>query len=118
MNSHHSLLFLRTQEFCLVCFVLHHMLCCRLDVCTECLKVILPSNPSKNKCMIPDRDKGRVEDILDEENRYVWTVGAEKKGTPVFVHFSATVSSSAERGIMCDKILGPDTLNVDMGDFV
>ena len=29
-----------------------------------------------------------------------------------------TVSSSAERGIMCDKILGPDTLNVDMGDFV
>merc|ERR1712039_378583 len=26
-----------------------------------------------------------------------------------------TVSSSAERGIMCDKILGPDTLNVDMG---
>ena len=31
---------------------------------------------------------------------------------------SITVSSSAERGIMCDKILGPDTLNVDMGDFV
>ena len=29
-----------------------------------------------------------------------------------------TVSSSAERGIMCDKILSPDTLNVDMGDFV
>ena len=29
-----------------------------------------------------------------------------------------TVSSSAERGIMCDKIFGPDTLNVDMGDFV
>ena len=29
-----------------------------------------------------------------------------------------TVSSSAERGIMCEKILGPDTLNVDMGDFV
>ena len=30
----------------------------------------------------------------------------------------STVSSSAERGIMCDKILSPDTLNVDMGDFV
>ena len=34
------------------------------------------------------------------------------------VDISITVSSSAERGIMCDKILGPDTLNVDMGDFV
>ena len=34
------------------------------------------------------------------------------------VQFGDTVSSSAERGIMCDKILGPDTLNVDMGDFV
>ena len=34
------------------------------------------------------------------------------------VDTSITVSSSAERGIMCDKILGPDTLNVDMGDFV
>ena len=31
---------------------------------------------------------------------------------------STTVSSSVERGIMCDKILGPDTLNEDMGDFV
>ena len=30
----------------------------------------------------------------------------------------STVSSSAGRGIMCDKILEPDTLNVDMGDFV
>ena len=29
-----------------------------------------------------------------------------------------TVLSSAECGIMCDKILSPDTLNVDMGDFV
>ena len=34
------------------------------------------------------------------------------------VDTSITVSSSAKRGIMCDKILGPDTLNVDMGDFV
>ena len=29
-----------------------------------------------------------------------------------------TVSSSAEHGIMCNKIPSPDTLNVDMGDFV
>ena len=36
----------------------------------------------------------------------------------VLNHITATVSSSAERGIMCDKILSPDTLNVDMGDFV
>ena len=33
-------------------------------------------------------------------------------------HPEHTVSSSTERSIMCDKILSPDTLNVDMGDFV
>ena len=36
----------------------------------------------------------------------------------VFKMKALTVSSSAERGIMCDKILSPDTLNIDMGDFI
>ena len=35
-----------------------------------------------------------------------------------FEHWVDIVSSSAERGIMCDKILSPDTLNIDMGDFI
>ena len=39
-------------------------------------------------------------------------------GNGDYVDTRSTVSSSTERSIMCDKILSPDTLYVDMGDFV